>query len=100
MALHHWPAEVKAPLYRRIHDALRPGGLLVNGDYILANGEQDPLPTFPGAEAEENSDLLHIDIPLRIDVEEHLLAEAGFASVRTLFRTPHAAVFVAERSPD
>jgi len=98
MALHHWPPSVKTTLYRRIFGALRPGGRFVNGDYILADGTPDPLPTFPGASAGEGTELLHVDMPLPIDVEARLLREAGFSSVRIPFRTARSAVFVAKRT--
>ena len=97
MALHHWPSETKLALYRRICDALRPGGQFINGDYILADGAQDPLPTFPGASSGENAELVHVDLPLPLEVEERLLADAGFTTVRTAFRTSRAAVLVATR---
>jgi len=97
MALHHWPPAAKAILYRRIFETLRLGGRFVNGDYILADGTPDPLPTFPGAVAGGSEDLVHVDMPLPIDVEVRLLREAGFSSVRIPFRTARSAVFVAER---
>jgi tRNA (cmo5U34)-methyltransferase len=97
MALHHWSPKVKLLLYRWIREALRPGGRFINGDYIRADGEQEPLPTFPGASTGESTELLHVDLPLPIDVEEQLLTEAGFSSTRVVFRTARSAVFVAER---
>ena len=97
MALHHWPPETKLPLYRRIRAALRPDGQFINGDYILADGDQDPLPTFPGASSGASADLVHVDLPLPIEVEERLLREAGFTSIRVAFKTARSAVLVAMR---
>ncbi len=97
MALHHWTPEVKATLYRRIFVALRPGRRFVNGDYVFSDGQRDPLPTFPGASAGESEDLVHVDMPLPVDVETRLLGEAGFLSIRVPFRTARSAVFVADR---
>lgn len=34
LAIHHLPDEVKLDLYRRIHDALKPGGLFINAEQV------------------------------------------------------------------
>ena len=39
--LHHFPPETKLGLFRRIFAALRPGGMLLEGDYIAESDEME-----------------------------------------------------------
>ena len=58
-SLHHFPAERKLPLYRKIRRALKPGGRFVYGDYFARSPEEQEL--------------------LTAEVEKKLLEQAGFA---------------------
>lgn len=98
MALHHWIPRVKLDLYRRIYRSLLPGGVFVNGDYIVPIKESSrQLAAFAEAGLDECHQL-HIDLPLSIDQERDLLVEAGFASVSTLFERPHVAILTASKN--
>ena len=54
--LHHFPPETKLGLFRRIFAALRPGGMLLEGDFV------------------------HFDTPLTLAHELSLLSQAGFTA--------------------
>ncbi len=47
LSLHHIPTlELKAQLFGRVHEALRPGGVLVNADATMPAGESDREPLY------------------------------------------------------
>ena len=97
MALHHWMPDRKLGLYERIRRSLRPSGLFVNGDFIRGGGNEEPLPTFPGATVGAEDDLVHVDHPLPVDTEMELLRRSGFGSIDVVFRMERAAVLVGRR---
>ena len=78
-ALHHFPAPDKKQLYKKVFDALAPGGYFLNSDCI-ANTLAEERAAF---ETYETNRLLenHIDTPLAKETEESILLEAGFQSV-------------------
>lgn len=97
MVLHHWVPRVKLELYRRIHSALLPTGTFVNGDFIVSEDESSVrLASFAATQLNERHPL-HIDLPLSLDQELTLLAEAGFDAVTTSFKRPKVAIFVASK---
>ncbi len=101
MALHHHLPEAKLALYRKIHAALHPGGVLVNGDYV--SDEPDPEGTEATlrtlAERGDNPPGgYHIDLPLPVGTEKALLLKAGFARLEVPFLRPRAAVLIARRA--
>jgi tRNA (cmo5U34)-methyltransferase len=61
LAIHHLPHEDKRKLFARIHDALRPGGIFVNVEQVLA----------PAAELEPMYDRQHEDHVLRSQTPAH-----------------------------
>ncbi|MTJ83182.1 MAG: methyltransferase domain-containing protein [Telmatospirillum sp.] len=65
LSIHHLPDQEKRRLFRRIHDALQPGGLFINADKALAPS--------PGAEEVYHARWL-------ADVRASALAEADLAS--------------------
>ena len=96
-ALHHFAPEDKIRLYRRVYDALRPGGLFLNADKTAPN---------PAAQEEDFRQLAedphrwpHMDTPLTVGAECTVLEQSGFRmkEVRPL---PNAGYFlyVAEKT--
>ncbi len=90
-ALHHFAPEDKVRLYRKVYDALRPGGLFVNADKTA---------TDPAAQEEDFRQLAedphrwpHMDTPLTVGAECTVLEQAGFRmkEVRPL---PNAGYFL------
>lgn len=77
-ALHHFAAEDKLRLYRKIFDSLRSGGMFINSDCIANTDdeEREALEAYRRADVSE-----HVDTPLARDKEEALLREAGFEVV-------------------
>ena len=83
--LHHFPPETKLGLFRRIFAALRPGGMLLEGDYIA---ESDEMETYLFQELARRrarqhvpeGTFVHCDTPLTLAHELSLLRQAGFTA--------------------
>ncbi len=83
--LHHFPPETKLELFRRIFAALRPGGMLLEGDYIA---ESDEMETYLFQELARRrarqhvpeGTFVHFDTPLTLAHELSLLSQAGFTA--------------------
>ena len=79
-ALHHFPAEEKILLYRKVFVALAPGGLFVNSDRCADTLAEEDARMEQLRTNYEN--YVHFDLPLAVETEVRLLREAGFADVR------------------
>lgn len=99
MALHHWGCRVKGALYRRVFLALRPGGVFVNGDYVVSQGTDEVELPHPSAQAlADQPHQLHLDLPMSPQQEISLLRSAGFSASEIAFHAPKACVFRATRN--
>ena len=85
-SLHHFRPEKKQGLFARIHQALRPGGVFLEADYLACCAEEEQLlmdfcwdkRRQQGIGAEE---FIHFDTPLTVEHETKLLRQAGFSTV-------------------
>ena len=102
MALHHWFPDVKTGLYRRIFEALKPGGRFVHGDYVVDAEESERMEALyheaMSSSRASEATLHHLDIPLTLDKELELLDQAGFDGVQVRFETESAVVYIARKS--
>ena len=86
-SLHHFPAEMKAALYKKLHAALRAGGTFVLTDYF-AESEELEQEYFRNLEALKKEQGLpedgfyHYDTPLLVGHETDILRRAGFREAR------------------
>ncbi len=96
-ALHHFAPEDKVRLYRKVYEALRPGGLFVNSDKTAPN---------PAAQETDFRELAedphrwpHMDTPLTVGAECTVLEQAGFR-IREVRPMPNEGyfLFVAEKT--
>ena len=83
--LHHFPPETKLGLFRRIFAALRPGGMLLEGDYIAASDEMETylfqeLARRRARQHVPEGTFVHFDTPLTLAHELSLLSQAGFTA--------------------
>lgn len=92
--MHHFEAETKKRLYKKIATALAPGGVYVETDFIAADDafEQSCLEGMRQAVTDRPAGFYHIDIPMTAEHQLALLAEA-FSSVETLWREGSTAIF-------
>ncbi len=90
--MHHLTDDVKLRLYRNIVSWLRPGGVYIEGDYVVSPEEEQAL---RAEHAPSMDGTYHIDVPASVDTQQALLRQAGSIEVRVLFHQGAAAVFAA-----
>ena len=101
-SLHHFTAEEKIPLYRKLCTALRAGGYFILTDYF-ASAEADErffraeLLRLRAEQGITDGAFYHYDTPLTAEHEIDALREAGFASVRELRRWGNTVVLRADK---
>ncbi len=88
-SLHHFPAEMKASLYQRLHAALKENGVFVLTDYFAESEalEQEYFENLAQLKKEQglpDGVFYHYDTPLLVEHEMDLLRRAGFREVRIL----------------
>lgn len=88
-SLHHFPAEMKLGLYRRLCNALKPRGIFVLTDYFAESGELEEeyfrnLAQLRREEGIPDGVFVHYDTPLTVEHETDILRQAGFAEVKVL----------------
>ena len=99
-SLHHFTAERKLSLYRRLGEALKPGGYFILTDYF-AESEELERQYFEDLrvlrqEQDLDEGMNHYDTPLTEEHEAEILRKAGFSSVKTLARWGATAVLRAD----
>lgn len=78
-ALHHFDPDNKRMLYRRIFDALVPGGIYLNSDRFYENIEDQEIDLTQYTE--DPNRFPHMDTPLAMNVERQLLESVGFTDI-------------------
>ena len=107
MSLHHYAPAVKTDLYRRIRQALKPGGVYVECDYMLSEHEYpDPLAQesllfaqYRRIREEQRLDPgleYHFDTPCAVPHQKEMLLAAGFRSAQEVWRRKNTVVLVAQ----
>lgn len=98
MTMHHFLHGPKRDLYRRIRQALRPGGIYIEGDYyVTAAEEREFIERRAELLRQVDEGLYHIDIPFTLDTQRRLLLEAGFTACDVLWQVGDKAVITARR---
>ncbi len=87
-SLHHFPAEDKLSLYRKLFDALKANGYLILTDYFAESEalEREYFDTLQRLKAEQGigGGFYHFDTPLTVAHEIELLKSAGFSRCTVL----------------
>lgn len=89
--LHHYKAEKKLSLFRKLYQSLKPGGIYLEADYFADDEEWEE---FLFAECDRRRKkweipedvFVHFDTPLTLEHEQELLQRAGFSKIRVLSR--------------
>ena len=86
-SLHHFTAEKKAGLYKKLHAALKPGGVFVLTDYFaeseaLEKEYFENLALLKKQQGLDDGTFYHYDTPLLAAHETEILRGAGFRDVR------------------
>ena len=102
LTAHHLPPTSKLSFYRRVREALQPGGRYIEGDQSTdAAGEIETLRWYNSYIAKlPGGDRAHwnYDVTLSPETQRRLLHEAGFGDVQLTWHQPddRLAVFVAQ----
>ena len=88
-SLHHFTKEEKVPLYRKLWEALIPGGYFILTDYFSLSDEEESLHRqeflqMKVSEGIADEGFYHYDTPLTVDHEVEALFEASFFKVIVL----------------
>ena len=88
-SLHHFAAECKLTLYRKLWLALKEGGYFVLTDYFAESPAQEKeyfetLERLKQEQGIKDHEFYHYDTPLTVEHEIAILHQAGFVEVRTL----------------
>ena len=88
-SLHHFRADMKASLYRKLHAALKDGGLFVLTDYFAESEELEKeyfqnLAALKKEQGLSDDEFYHYDTPLLVEHEMDILRQAGFRDVRIM----------------
>ena len=99
MSLHHLMPGKKIDLYKKLREALIPGGAFIEGDYVVSAEEEKRLLNEYYQFKKDNPSLedgeYHIDIPFSEKTQIQALKDAGFKEVDVIFRTSKANVVTA-----
>lgn len=100
MTMHHLLHDIKKGLYKKIRRALKPGGLYIEGDYIVSPEKEGHLldryhRKVADFKTSENGDF-HIDIPFSMKTQKKLLLDAGFSDIEVIWQEGEAAILVAK----
>ena len=88
-SLHHFPAEQKETLYRKLCAALKENGRFVLTDYFAESEELEKeyfrnLKQLKEEQGLSGNEFYHYDTPLTVDHEMQVLRRAGFSDVQML----------------
>lgn len=101
-SLHHFNHPQKLEVYQRLFKALRPGGRLLQCDYMVETEQEEAywMQEYHRLLQGQKEDILfHYDIPFSIGHEQAVLQEAGFSSVELLWRQENTTLLSAEKRP-
>lgn len=102
-SLHHFKPEAKIGLYQRVLNALKPGGVYLECDYMAATAEEE---VFYFAENERlraeqgipEGVFCHYDTPCTPEHQRQMLLDAGFVSCEILWREGNTTLLRATRA--
>lgn len=81
-SFHHFTAQQKAQLYRKIYNCLKTNGYFINGDTVCRDKETETKLRNEAERFYRRQKIaigsMHIDIPLALSTELDLLSDAGF----------------------
>ncbi|SHO53250.1 class I SAM-dependent methyltransferase [Anaerocolumna xylanovorans] len=87
--LHHFTADKKAEVFRKLYESLKAGGCYIECDYIAGSIEEEELLLSEYIRRRKRDGIpegtfVHFDIPLTLEHEVEALKRAGFEEVEVL----------------
>ena len=88
-SLHHFSAEMKMSLYKKLYASLKDYGIFVLTDYFAESEEREKeyseeLARLKREQGLSGDNFYHYDTPLLVDREMDILRRAGFSDVRIM----------------
>ncbi len=88
-SLHHFTADEKIPLYRKLRESLKPDGYFVLTDYFSLSAEEEyqhreELLRLKKEQGITDDTFYHFDTPLTVEHEIECFKKAGFSKVEIL----------------
>lgn len=104
-SLHHFLPEKKEGLYRKIYEALRPGGYFILGDYIACCEEEERMLQEVCDRKRERDGIpaevfVHFDTPLTMEKELEILRNAGFSAPKQAESWDGATILVMKKEKE
>lgn len=98
-SLHHFSADKKLPLYRKLYASLKDGGVYVETDYAAADGEEEAFYFSEYARLSQGAEpgKFHYDTPLTSKHTMELLRQAGFEEVKICNQYENTALIMAKK---
>ena len=98
MTLHHLLPDQKSKLYRNLFNALKQGGVYIEGDYIVdAEKMNRLLDEYYKLPDKAKGGSHHIDIPMSLPVQIDLLQQAGFEEIREIYSQGENVILTAKK---
>ena len=100
--LHHLHPKAKIGLYRRLHRALRDGGVYLECDYMVTEQAEEDFYFAENARLRRQANLpdgvfAHYDTPCTLDHQRAMLEEAGFSAVALVWRRENTTLLAAKK---
>lgn len=100
--MHHFARTEKVKLYKKICRALKPNGIYLECDYMVADPAEEDFLLREAERIREEQNLLggkiyHIDIPYTAEHQVQMLEEAGFQKAETLWRVGNTTIVRAKK---
>lgn len=100
--LHHFKADKKLTLFKKLHLALKQGGVYIQCDYIACCDEEERILAIEAQRKREAAGIaedvfVHFDTPFTAEHELSLLHEAGFRNARLADCASGVAMIIAKK---
>ena len=100
--MHHFSAQKKEELYRKVYEALTRSGIYLECDYMVETQEEERFYQTENARQRRalgiREDVFyHYDMPLAIETQKKILGQVGFQTVEQVFRQGNTTMLLAKR---
>ena len=100
--LHHFTHSQKSGLYRKIHSALKDAGVYIECDYMVLKQEEEDFYFLENERMRKEQNIpegvfCHYDTPCTVENQIKLLKNAGFKTVKQVFRMENTTMLVASK---
>ena len=100
--MHHFSKEKKLLLYTRIYEAIKPGGVYIECDYMVDSQSEEDFFASENQRIRKEQQLAenefyHFDTPCSVDNQKELFLRAGFKTVQMVWRVKNTVLITAWR---